>query len=300
MGKKKLERDTRAVFHKLHVEQAKDSAIFARLVALLDEEYLGVKKGFFKNKFCLDAGCGSNANATFAMLKMGAKKVYCFDLDDSIFKTVTEILREYKGRYALSVDNILNMKYADNFFDFVHCSGVLHHTSDMFKGLKELGRVTKKGGMLCVGINGKGSLVKDITNVLRERYHNDRSFKVLIDNLSPDFFEGLFTFIFQIMEEKKDEYANKISLNEIRKLFNNDLVLTIKDRIQAPTYLEICEKDLISWFKQNGFSHIERLSRYPRYENIRRFLSPLYYKYGNNYSRLLYGDGFIQLKAKKN
>jgi ubiquinone/menaquinone biosynthesis C-methylase UbiE len=300
MERKKLEKETRGIFHKLHIEQKKDNAIFARLVSLLDEEYLKEKKGFFKNRICLDAGCGSNANASYAMLRMGAKKVYCFDLDESILKTVPEILGEFKGRFVVSADNILQMKYADNFFDFVHCSGVLHHSADMFKGLNELARVTRKGGILYVGINGKSGLMRDITNMLREKYRNDSSFKDIIDNLSPGFFESMFGFIFQVMREKDDGYAGKISIDEIKRLFNNDLVLTIKDRIQAPTYTEISEGDLVGWFKKNGFSKIVRLSRYPRYENIRRYLSPLYYKYDSKYSKLLYGDGFIQLKATKN
>ena len=38
----------------------------------------------------------------------------------------------------------------DNFFDFVHCAGVLHHTTDLPAGIKELARVTKEGGILVI------------------------------------------------------------------------------------------------------------------------------------------------------
>ena len=259
-----------------------------------------VEKGFFVNKICLDAGCGSNANATYAMLSMGAKKVYCFDLDSSIYETIPNILSKFNGRYELGICNVLNMKYPDNFFDFVHCAGVLHSTHNPFKGLKELARVTKKSGILYIHVTGKGGLITDITDFLRRKYTTNDEFKSFIKDISPASFEKMFRFIFTIMEEKEDKYANKISPNVIKELFDKDLILTIRDRIQTPIYHQIPETKLIDWLRNNGFSNIQRLSRYPKYKNIRRFLSPFYDKYDNKFSRFLYGDGNIQIKAIKN
>ena len=48
-----LEAKTREVFHDIHVTQGSDSKIFSRLCGLLSEEYLKLKKGFFKDKICL-------------------------------------------------------------------------------------------------------------------------------------------------------------------------------------------------------------------------------------------------------
>ena len=76
--KEKVEKRTREIYHEIHVEQGNERKTYDRLISLLSTDYLRVSKDFFHGKICLDAGCGSNANATYAMLIMGAKKVYAF------------------------------------------------------------------------------------------------------------------------------------------------------------------------------------------------------------------------------
>ena len=106
----------------LHKSQGQDPAIFARLTSLLTTEYLRVKEDWFVGKICLDAGCGSNGNATYSMLQMGAEKVHAFDLDpgteDTILQSVPPYLREFEGRYELRLGNVLDIAYPDDFFDF--------------------------------------------------------------------------------------------------------------------------------------------------------------------------------------
>ena len=115
---------------------------------MYSHEYFNVDELFFNDKICLDAGCGSNVNGTRALLDLGAKKVHAFDLDESIFEIAPKFLKKFEGKYELKTGNVLDIPYDDNFFDFVFCSGVLHHTTDFFNGLSELARVTKHGGVL--------------------------------------------------------------------------------------------------------------------------------------------------------
>ena len=84
-----------------------------------------------------------------------------------------------------------------------------------------------------------------------------------------------------------------------RTRFGTDLVLTIKDRITAPVYRGIPEQELVSWLGANGFTNVQRLTRYLKCRDIRRFLSRFYFEYGHRFSRVLYGDGYVQLKATK-
>ena len=58
-----FEKNTRAIFHELHKQQGDSKKILDRLKALLNPAYLKENDDFFKGKICLDAGCGSNANA---------------------------------------------------------------------------------------------------------------------------------------------------------------------------------------------------------------------------------------------
>src|SRR3990172_5044892 len=297
MARESFEQKTRRVFHALHVAQGDDPCIYRRLNTLLSPVYLRVDRDFFVKKVCLDAGCGSNANATYALLRLGAKKVYAFDLDGTILKSVPKYLSGFAGRYELSVGNVLQMRYQDNCFDFVHCAGVLHHTRDVFRGLEELARVTKVGGLLVFSVYGKGGVAREITSLLREKYARDDEFKSLIDNLRPEHLLQAVEWLLSSMRTHGDSYAKRFPVNVLRELVDQDLVLTIKDRIQAPVYHENSEEELVSWLQEHGFTHIERLKRYPKYRNIRRFLSPLYYQNDHPLARLFYGSGFVQLKA---
>src|SRR5262245_37775345 len=133
--REQIERDTRTLYHGIHQQQLEDPAIFNRLVNLLSTEYLEVAPDFFHGKRCLDAGCGSNANAAFQMLRLGAAFVCAFDLDDTIFETVPRVLAPFQGRFELKASNVLAIDYPDQAFDFTHCAGVLMATPDIYRGL---------------------------------------------------------------------------------------------------------------------------------------------------------------------
>ena len=287
----------------MHQAQGEDPYIFKRLVSLLSTEYLEVEDDWFVGKTCLDAGCGSNANATYSMMSMGAEKVHAFDLDPghgpTILDTVPDRLQEFEGRYELSLGNVLDLHYPDELFDFVHCSGVLHHSQDVYQGLRELARVTKPGGTLYVMLNGKGGLIREFLNFLRQKYDADPEFRSLIDDLHEDQFTETHQWIISEMIQNGDDLGQQIPQGLLEQLFDRDLVLSIKDRIQAPVYLEHTEEELVDWFNNNGFQSVQRLSRYPQYRNVRRFLSPLYFRYDHPLARLLYGSGAVQLKGTK-
>lgn len=295
-----FERKTRKVFHKIHLQQSDNRRIFKRLSCLLNTDYLQLDKNYFNNKICLDAGCGSSGHAIYAMLKMGAKRVYGFDLNKTIFEKAPMNLSKFKGKYDLNTGNVLKMKFCDDFFDFVHCSGVLHHTINPYKGIKELYRVTKKGGLAYILINGRGGLIREITNFLRKKYKYDKKFRAMIDNLDQKEFKKFFNWLSKTMGKHSDFLGRKLFLHKgMLNLFDIDLILTIKDRITAPNYLEFDEVQLRAFLSKIGFKNIKRLNRYPRFTSIRRFFAPFYYEYDNEFSRFLYGDGIIQLIARK-
>ena len=300
INRKKLEQDSRAIFHDLHVKQGRNKNIYDRLTNLLSTDYLGLPKDYFKDKICLDAGCGSNANATYNLLEMGAKMVHAFDLDESIFEIAPQLLKKYKGHYKLNVGNVLNIDYPDEHFDFVHCAGVLHHTADLFLGIKELGRVTKKGGVIYLETYGKGGLIRDIVSLLRKKYKKDNDFRLFVDNLTHKEIQQLFIVIKNKMIEKKDKMGEKIKEKVLFELVDEDLVLTIKDRIMSPVYLEHSYDEIKQFLEDIGFSNIKRLQRYPKFNNLRRFLAPLYSDYTSKWSKILYGSNMPHILAQKN
>src|SRR5262249_50501316 len=98
----------------------------------------------------------------------------------------------FQGRYELKTTNVLDIDYPDQVFDFTHCAGVLMATPDIYRGLTELARITRPGGMLCISVYGKGGLVRDVTTWFRRRYVEDPALKSLIENLTVETFDDFF------------------------------------------------------------------------------------------------------------
>ncbi len=272
--------ETKMDFSEIHKNQNQNKTIFKKLTNIISEEYFGVKKGFFKDKVCLDAGCGLNANGTVAMLKMGAKFVYRCDINKCVETYQPKQLAEFKGKTTAFKADILKLELTQG-FDFVHCNGVLHHTKDVFKGLNQLHKSLVSGGYLYVMLIGRGGIMMDIMHSLRKRYITNSQFRKVIDTLTVKKFHSFLKY-----------------LSIPKWLVDEDLILTIKDRIQND-YIETPYEDLLKWFKDKGYTNIKRISRKPEYTNVRKYLAKCYYEYDSPYSKLLYGDGCIQIIAKK-
>jgi ubiquinone/menaquinone biosynthesis C-methylase UbiE len=135
-----------------------DDKLFEESVALFAERFKAndFDLEWFQGKRCLDVGCGGG-RYTIAMARLGATEATGVDVS-------TEGLTDAKRR-AIGMPNVsfrkasaLELPFEKSSFDFVCCSGVLHHTSDPERGLQELVRVLKPGGMLFLLLYGKGGL----------------------------------------------------------------------------------------------------------------------------------------------
>ena len=296
-----LKKQTRAVYEDLHREQYKEDAIYQRHVSLTNPAYFGVANDFFQDKTVLDAGCGNNANAARAFLEAGAQQVVALDVGTAWMEIAREALAPFGGRFRLVEGDVLALPFADAHFDFVHCSGVLHHVSVPEAGFRELARVTAPGGRLYVTLSGMGQgIVYEWVNLLRDRYREDTSFRAVVDNLTAD---QLAWWVEWLLEERsKHEETTEKEKAFFRSLFDKDFVITVKDHLQVPTChrFGFTRQQIEEWFAEAGFAEMKRLTRYPRgLKNIRRFLAPLYQDYENPLAQLLFGDGFIQMIGVK-
>lgn len=297
--KRKIEKQTISVFDKIHISQLKNKKIYFRLTNLLSTNFLNVKKNFFKNKVCLDAACGANANATLNMLNLGCKFVHAFDINHKAINSAKKVLnKKYKRKYVIKKGNLLNIKYKSNFFDFTHCAGAIHHTVNYKKSINELCRVTKPGGMIFLEFYGKGGVMREITSFFRRKYKKDKKFRTFINNFSKKDLSKILNFIIKTSKVKDNLIKNNL-FNSLKENIDEDLLLTIKDRIQSPLYTEFKDQDVIKILKKNNFYKIKRISKYPIFFNIRKYLAPFYYDYNNIFSKFLYGNGMPQLIAIK-
>lgn len=130
----------------------------------------------FKDKLVLDVGCGPGwLTVNYAI---NGAKAYAIDLTTRAVSLTKDFLR-YKGVSAnVNEGNAEDLIFKDNFFDLVVASGVLHHTTDVLKAMKEVYRVLKPGGEAKITLYRKGILhsklifgiLRFVMNILRVKH----------------------------------------------------------------------------------------------------------------------------------
>lgn len=94
-----------------------------------------------KNSTILDAGCGDGTGLKF-LHDNGYTDLYGIDINPHKYF----LARNYIGENRVIDSDITATPFEDGKFDVVWCSHVLEHSYDPIKSLKELSRITKKGG----------------------------------------------------------------------------------------------------------------------------------------------------------
>ncbi len=107
---------------------------------------LGELKNDLQGKLVLEAGCGAG-RFTEILLKKGASLVSS-DLSSAV-EVNAENFPVSDNHMVIQAD-INDMPYADESFDVVICLGVIQHTPDTEKTIKDLYKLVKKGGTLVI------------------------------------------------------------------------------------------------------------------------------------------------------
>lgn len=286
---------TRKIFHKIHLNQIKSKKGFDRVKIFYNEKILKLKKGYFKNKICADLGCGSTGAGGLNLLNIGAKYCHLLDMQKHIKKPIRKNLKKHNKKFQIDIGNLEKLPYKKNFFDFILCQGAIHHAKNDLKCFKEIYRVLKPKSKALIQVHGEGGLINDLTmKLIRPKYKNDSNFKKVIDKL----LNKKSTKYKQFLFKHYDKETRKI-FNYFSKYLDDDLLLTIKDRILAPKYKTYTESFLRSYLQKLGFKKIYRIKKEVKFSNIRRIISPLYFQYDNEISKALYGDGIIHLMMEK-
>ncbi len=215
----------------------------------------GMDLTWFKDKVCLDAGCGGG-RFVIAMGKLGAKKVYGIDISGDAVAAGRERAKE-RGltNVEFQKGSVLALPLSDALFDYVVCSGVIHHTPDPYKGFQELVRVLKPGGKLFLSVYGKGGLKWFVNDIFRYSICKIISFPTM---------EKIFAF-FGVPANKR---------------------YNILDNLYVPFCYRYTEKEIREWLSVAGFENVRRL-KFERYD------------YETLKSRIIHGEGWIQMYADK-
>jgi ubiquinone/menaquinone biosynthesis C-methylase UbiE len=130
-----------------------------------------------QGKRLLEVGCGIGID-TVRLAALGFDEVVGVDLTE----TAIEIARRRAVREGLlnitySREDGENLSFPDESFDMVYSFGVIHHTPDIQKAVREIHRVLKPGGAAHIMIYHKSSLVNLIHVLFRLPYESPKELK---------------------------------------------------------------------------------------------------------------------------
>ena len=290
---------TRKVMHKIHLKQIIDSGSKKRIQAnLTSPNYLKLPEDFFVQRICVDLGCGSNAAGAANLLRIGAKFVNLVDVDQSFIEPASTVLNEtksFKGRWKTYVADATQLPFETGSIDFVLCQGVLHHIDNEKAALSEIFRVLSPNGKCYISVIGSGGLVGEfVSKTMRDEYKKNLIFRNFINkklNLK-DIHQLLNDIKNKITNDNSESYIQtQIFLDSLTKLIDNDLLLTIEDRVLAPIYRQSTESEYLEKLKEAGFTSSYRVSKCPDFSNIRKIVAPFYKDYTHPIAKILFGDG---------
>lgn len=93
-----------------------------------------------------------------------------------------DVRADYIRRMRQNVNNGVELRTADGaalpfedkFFDIVHCGFALHHMKDYTEGIKEIARVTKRGGTLILSESVEGDPIFRIGRRVASHFRGDK------------------------------------------------------------------------------------------------------------------------------
>lgn len=188
------------------------------------KNYIGFNKSFIEvgsgtSQLALAMAIGTNnlvvaMDPTLESLKLGKDFAEKNDISNLVFLN----------------SDIFDNQIEDNSFDFVWCSGVLHHTKNSKAGFDIISRWVKKDGLIIIGVYNKIGRLRTNFRQLIYKFLRKSNFSVkLISILDPHLRKNL-------SKEKR--------------------IAWFRDQYEHPIERKHSLDEVISWFDQNGISYL--------------------------------------------
>lgn len=164
------------------------------LNTLTDERIFEAEKSLKKmlgvddlqGSYFLDIGSGSGL-FSLAASRLGAK-VHSFDYDLNSVKCTEELWKRYfsnDNEWVIESGSVLDQEYLVSLgkFDFVYSWGVLHHTGDMAKALKNAILPLSDKGVLFIAIYNDQGTISNIWKKVKKTYCSGFFGRILVKSI---------------------------------------------------------------------------------------------------------------------
>ena len=181
------------------------------------------------NKNVLEVGCGTGQLSIYFALESNNNIVA---LDPTL--TSLNLAKNFANKNNISNISFLNVDIfddvlSDEYFDFIWCNGVLHHTKDPYLAFKILIKSLKKGGYVLIGLYNKIGRSRTIIRKYFSRIFGLEILKLLDPTLRK----------LKLDEHEKNAWIRDQYLHPVESLHTIDEVL--------------------KWFKENNIEFISSI-----------------------------------------
>jgi 2-polyprenyl-3-methyl-5-hydroxy-6-metoxy-1,4-benzoquinol methylase len=224
-----------------------DSSI-QRILQFFEEDDLIDKK-------FLDIGSGSGIHS-LAALKLGVSELVAFDYDENSVNTTKDVLIKNwnKNNYRVFQGDILEGGTGDDLFDIVYSWGVLHHTGNLKKALKNAAELTRKGGFFMFSVYGKTRYCKFWKRIKKWYCNATDDKKAFAERL----YVKLFGFYLLLRFKSLNTHIRNYSKNKRGMNFYYD----VRDWMGGYPYESISRKEIHNLMTEEGLGLVR--------ENVRK------------------------------
>lgn len=134
--------------------------------------------------------------------------------------------------------NILNEDFNEEVFDFIWCSGVLHHTHNAYLGFKNLVKILKRDSYIVLGLYNRYGRLRTLIRNLFSKIFIFKSLRI--------FFLKNFDPILRKLYKNPDSNKDKINA-------------WLRDQYFHPHETLYSFDEVIGWFKKNNIEYISSI-----------------------------------------
>lgn len=231
--------------------------------AILDSRFKknNISNDLIKGKKVLDLGCGSGRYSC-ALAMFEPNQIVAVDWGNEGLEKGKKLAKHHGLNITFKKENILDLSFEDETFDFIFCNGVTHHTEDMKKATSELYRVLRPSGSAWYYVYGAGGKFWEVITKFNKFMKNG-----------------------SISKEFSSHTLKEIGMPEQRHVFI--------DHWYVPILSTTSKDDFEKMLLECGFNNYERLTNGQTTDPD--FLSI----FGDENDKMMFGDGELRYIVKK-